>query len=930
MSDASSAKRSGFRSIGTKILVRTVVVALLPLIVLSTVVFIGLNSLGETATEQIDESRELLSRESVAVNAEEQAVSVAREINATLLERVTDVTDWARNPNVVEAAISAGEFAQAQGLVGTPIDQLEEQFSVRRSTSVSGTVEQFLKEELVFKDEFSEVFFTDANGFNAAVTDRTSDFVQSDEEWWQEAWAEGISVSDVEFDDSAGVFSVDISIRIDDPETGNRVGVMKAVLGVSFVQSITTARSVSSTTDYSVALPDGRLVAETASFHSADRMMVELAPEDLSPGLLEALANEGAGSHITEETVTGYTRTTDANFLGSEVLGFKGFDWIVLSERRALVAFSPLRGLEGVTEQIESSRTGLQGTVVVAVLLGLVAAAVMSRLLSRGIVGPIQRLTSAASDAATTGLPAAVGMIEEGTDLDAIALPELELSTGDELEQLASSFNSVQGTAIRLASEQAVNRRNTAEMFVNLGRRNNSLLKRQLRFIDSLERNEADPETLESLFKLDHLATRMRRNAESLLVLAGERSPRRWSAPVNTRDAVQAALAEVEEYERADMSQVADGTLQGNVVADVAHILAELIENALNFSPPQTNVVVHGRPTADGYTITITDEGLGMDQADLDAANKRLATAYELSQVPAQHIGLYVVGRLARQHDIAVSLGQAPAGGTTATVELPAAITTEATTGAGDEADAAEAPATIDDAEAAALAMLKEAEEKLAEIAEAKQRSQDATVDGQSETTEPGPEDETETTEPDAGETWTVNQAETAEQTADGTVGEVVASQPSTSGGDGDAAPDRRADDDADGQAAAGRRGPDDAPSESVKLDGIEIPRRRSGSTAGVPAPAPQPEPTPTASEVDVAGEEPVAERRDLAEFGFTRRRGSDAPDTAPKAGVTMVPKAGPADADGDVEASARENRNQWSSFQKGKEAAESTPSEDL
>ncbi|MDH3679450.1 MAG: ATP-binding protein [Acidimicrobiia bacterium] len=922
MSDALSSRRNGFRSIGTKILLRTVVVALLPLVVLSTVVFIGLNSLGETATEQIDESRELLSRESVAVNAEEQAVSVAREINATLLERVADVTDWARNPTIVDAAAVAGEYSREQGLVGTPIDDLEEQFNIRRSTRVAGTAEAFLKDELTYKDEFGEVFFTDANGFNAALTARTSDFVQSDEEWWQEAWADGISVSDVEFDDSAGVFSVDISVRIDDPETGARLGVMKAVLSVSFVQSIATARSLS-TTDYTVALPDGRLIAETATFHSPDRMMAELDPGDATPGLVQAIEEGGAGALITEETVTGYTRTSEANFLGSQVLGFKGFDWIVLSDQRALVAFSPLRGLNGVTEQIESSRTGLQGTVVVAGLLGLVAAAVMSRLLSRGIVGPIQRLTSAASDAAITGLPAAVGQIEqEGSDLDAIEIPELELSTGDELEQLASSFNSVQGTAIRLATEQAVNRRNTADMFVNLGRRNNSLLKRQLRFIDSLERNEADPETLESLFKLDHLATRMRRNAESLLVLAGERSPRRWSAPVNIRDAVQAALAEVEEYERADMSQVAEGTLQGNVVADVAHILAELIENALNFSPPQTTVVVHGRTTAEGYTVTVTDEGLGMDLADLDAANERLATTYDLSQVPAQHIGLYVVGRLARQHDIAISLGQAPAGGTTATVELPAAITTE--TAATEDQDAAGAvdPESIDDAEAAALAMLKEAEEKLAEIAEAKHRAQDATSDdiesGATQIVDSGPGDGTAGVEAARSETDSAPVEETPDNERE---------QPAVVDRDEADTVTRRADDDVESHEADARRGPDDAPKESVQVDGIDIPRRQSGLAARLPAPAPRVE-KPAQADPEAVNEV-VDEPDDLAEFGFTRRQAGEAPDAAPKPEVAMVPKASPSDADGDVEASARENRSQWSSFQQGKEAAESTPSED-
>lgn len=919
------------RSIGSKILIRTIFVVLLPLLVLSVIVLYGLNQLGQTAADQVDESREQLSRESVAVNAQDQSVSVAREINATLLERVTDVTGWARNPLVVDGAIAGNELAEELGLDRRPISELEEDYSARRSTGVAPAAERFLTTEIEFASEFGEVFFTDSNGFNAALTNLTSDFVQSDEDWWQDAWANGISVSDVEFDDSSNIFSVDVSVRIDDPTTDERLGVMKASLSVAFVQSITTARSIGST-EYTVALADGLLIAETGTFHSDDRLMVELPDAEVPEGLLRALDVGGAGALVTEETVFGFTRTTEANFLGAEVQGFKGLDWIVLSSQRADVAFSPLRGLQTLNDDIDAAEAGLRGTVIVAVLIAIVVAAIISRLLARSIVEPVRRLTTAASDAANTTLPKAVVQIDDaGGDMKSVTVPEIELDTGDELEHLASSFNSVQGTALRLAAEQALNRRNTADMFVNLGRRNNSLLKRQLRFIDSLERNEADPETLDSLFKLDHLATRMRRNAESLLVLAGERSPRRWSARVPMKDAVQSALAEVEEYERADIGQISAGTLQGNVVADFAHILAELVENALTFSPPQTNVVLNGRQNEDeSYTLTVSDEGIGMATEELTAANERLAAAFELSQVPAQHIGLFVVGRLARQHGIEVSLSKSPSGGTTATIDLPIAVTSDADdqqADSGDDSGAAEDSAAKDsaanDGDAQESAIEKRA---LPESAGEDSTSEDSAADDSAADNSAADNSASENSaaeEVRASDDQAVDDGVAEESTtAAGESDEPIDAGASAEAGDDVAAASstttkepsvRRSDDAPESLEADGRRGPDDPPSESVVLGDIEVPRRRGArgpdDAAGSDHPA--------SSEMEDTGDS------ELEAFGFTKRDRKQRP-RGGTAQVETAPKLG----DEDVEATAKQSRSQWSSFQKGKQTAESEPSE--
>ena len=780
----------GSRSIGTKILVRTMAVSLLPLLVLSGVAFAGLRSLQASATDQVDESRRVLEDESVAATSQDQAASLAREVNATLLDRVHDVFGWTRTPVVTSDARAASQFAREEGLTGLSINLLEERFSDTRTTGIAPSSSAFLAEELEHNPEFREVFFTDANGFNAGLTAETSDFVQSDEEWWQEAWANGISVSDVEFDESANILAVDISVRIDDQVTGAPLGVMKAVLSTAFVQSIASARAETGT-DYVVALADGQLIADTATSHEADRIMnPELAPEAAPAGLSEALAAVDTGFVAESETVSGFTRTS-THFVGADVNGFEGFDWVVVSNQPAEVAFAPLRGLEQLEDDIADSGSSLRNAILLTALLSLTAAVLMARILSRTIVDPIRRLTTAASEAADQGLPDAVERIDkDGTAVDEIDVPLVELDTGDELEHLAHSFNSVQDTALRLAAEQAVTRRNTADMFVNLGRRNNSLIKRQLRFIDTLERNEADPNTLDSLFKLDHLATRMRRNAESLLVLAGQRAPRRWTAPVKMSDVVQAALAEVEEYERADLSELGDGVLQGNVVADVAHILAELIENALNFSPPTTTVKVYGRSREDGYILSITDQGLGLSREEVDGANHRLTTEHDLSKVPSQHIGLFVVARLAKHHGITVELSQAVMGGTAATILLPAELTSGAAESLDGDLDTKTEPQTELDAEI----------------------DVDTEVDDE-DTGGAGHESENVDDENDAK----------GDLEDDEDVSELVA----------------RSNDEAGAEGVNSRRGLDDPVVESVTIGETAFPRRRSG----------EPEDTPTADE---------------------------------------------------------------------------------
>jgi signal transduction histidine kinase len=309
----------------------------------------------------------------------------------------------------------------------------------------------------------------------------------------------------------------------------------------------------------------------------------------------------------------------------------------------------------------------------------VVIAGVVMWLVSRSITKPLRSLTHQAKEMAEHRLPDAVLDILETPLGDDVAMPSIDpvrVNTRDEVADVADALNTVQDTALDLAVEQAVLRRNIADSFVNLGRRNQNLLGRQLDFITELETNEADPDTLANLFRLDHLATRMRRNAESLLVLAGIEPPRKWAAPVRLTDVIRAALGEVEDYQRVTVRGVEPATILGSAAADLAHLLAELIENALVFSPPDQTVDIRGRNRPDGYTLAIIDSGLGMPATDVNAANRRLAGAESFTIAPSKYLGHYVAGNLAARHNIHVHLDNSPGNGITATIDIPPTLLT--------------------------------------------------------------------------------------------------------------------------------------------------------------------------------------------------------------------------------------------------------------
>ncbi|MDX3193513.1 ATP-binding protein [Streptomyces sp. MN03-5084-2B] len=315
-----------------------------------------------------------------------------------------------------------------------------------------------------------------------------------------------------------------------------------------------------------------------------------------------------------------------------------------------------------------------------ALVLGsLLGALAIALLVVRSLVTPVRRLRAAALRAANDQLPETVRQIREGHDVDWRAVPGSGVRTDEEIGQLARAFDDMHRQAVRLAVEQAELRKQVSEMFMTLSRRSQSLVEQQLSIIEDLEAEEQNPRRLDELFRIDHIATRLRRNGENLHVLAGGRPVRHGREPVPTRDLLRAATSEVKDYRRVALGNAPRSSVQPEAAADVVHILAELLENATRFSPPEQKVALTADRGADGgLLIEVVDQGLGMTADELASVNDRLAAAGTVGPETTRRMGLFVVGRLAALHGVTVRLRATGAAarhaGVTASVHVPGAL----------------------------------------------------------------------------------------------------------------------------------------------------------------------------------------------------------------------------------------------------------------
>ncbi|MET8769073.1 ATP-binding protein [Streptomyces sp. NPDC004658] len=320
---------------------------------------------------------------------------------------------------------------------------------------------------------------------------------------------------------------------------------------------------------------------------------------------------------------------------------------------------------------------GLLSPAGAAVLLGLAAVAaslVISVRIGRALVVELVSLRNDALDIARRKLPEAMRKLRAGEEIDVQAEAPSGPPAEDETGQVAEALTTVHRAALRAAVERAELASGISGVFVNLARRSQVLVHRQLSLLDSMERRSDDPDELSDLFRLDHLTTRMRRHAESLIILSGAAPGRAWRMPVSLTNVVRAAVSEIEDYARVEVRQFPEAYVIGAAVADLTHLLAELVENAAQFSPPHTRVRVTGEPVGNGYALEIEDRGLGMGAETLAEANGRIEQSEALDLFDSDRLGLFVVSRLASRHAIKVHLRTSPYGGTTAVVLLPKAL----------------------------------------------------------------------------------------------------------------------------------------------------------------------------------------------------------------------------------------------------------------
>ncbi|MFD5429882.1 nitrate- and nitrite sensing domain-containing protein [Streptomyces sp. NPDC127084] len=315
--------------------------------------------------------------------------------------------------------------------------------------------------------------------------------------------------------------------------------------------------------------------------------------------------------------------------------------------------------------------------------LGLIAVVIsiwLSVSAGRRIARRLEELRDAADVLATRQLPEVMERLAAGDEVDAAEVaPPIRFGDDkgepDEISQVGHALNTARRAAVEAAVKQATLRRGMFAVLLNIARRNQALVHRQSKLVDTLERRTTDPDTLEDLFRIDHLTTRMRRHAEGLIILSGAAPGRRWRQPVPLADVVSAAVGEIEDYTRVVIPPMPPVGITAEAVADVVHLVAELVDNATAFSPPHTQVTMRTGEARNGFVLEVDDRGLGMDREEFDQVHRTLARPGDFDPVLDERLGLYIVGRLAARHGITVTLTRSPYGGTTAVVLLPHTIT---------------------------------------------------------------------------------------------------------------------------------------------------------------------------------------------------------------------------------------------------------------
>ncbi len=412
-------------SLRGKITNRILLFGVLPLMLLGGIGYYGLTDLlGKTQMRQHSDRDNL--EKAVGINLVSSAAAVAHRLDGFMLERISDVLTWASALVIADASKNAtSEFAK-RGLVGQNIEVVEAIFEDQKSLGIYDQAEYYLQTQVQNSPHFGEIFTTDINGYNVALTNPTSDFVQSDEAWWVEAFEKGIFVGQAEFDKSAEIWSVDVAVRIADPASGQPLGVRKAVLGVSFIQQVAdeSIRNIAGN-QITVLNNNGLFLAETRSDHARNRIMIDSINLDSAlSDVATQIAADGNGYVSLTDSVVGFAASAPGDFYDSVIANFPGFGWEVVIEQPAEIAFSPLKGLAGLQQSLENFRQIWLYILAAAAVFVIALAIMIAAGLSKRMINPIVQLQALA----------------DRVSIGDTSKP-IRVDTDDEIEDLAQNFD---------------------------------------------------------------------------------------------------------------------------------------------------------------------------------------------------------------------------------------------------------------------------------------------------------------------------------------------------------------------------------------------------------------------------------------------------------------------------------------------------------
>ena len=623
-------------------------IILVPLLLMGLLAIAGLGLLGQQTNEAASDTDSILAEHNEAIaeelgQASDGGAGFVDGFLSTWFERVSAIDGSSVDASEVAQQISSTEFLSEQNVTDETAllgqDNVQVVF-----TNEAGEVLSSSHPDTTLESYASADWFT-----NASQGDQFRSFVN-----------DGEHIESLEFSRQLADGNL---VRVRVPLANLQTQLDRATDGQNFDLSIVDNAA-------------GVVLGDTSTDHAEGSVFIagDVMDATASGVDFDSLdADFSAGDERVFANVNALTTTS------AEEFPFTGVDWTIQASEPLDSISVALLGFQDVAVEVNEQQRILSVGLALIMAVTVAVAFFALRRSARQISEPVEQLSVQAQAAADVGIPSIVEAARTSEELP--ELDEFTVDSNDELTILAASLNTMQGAAVDLAAGQAqLRRQNVSRTFVSLGRRNQNLLNRQLEFIEELESQERDPDALENLFRLDHLATRMRRNAENLLVLAGEQTPRRWGKPIAVRDVLRAAASEIADYRRVRLGDIDPATVSGNLATDLSHLFAELLENAGSFSPPTTPIEVFGQHAESHYRLAIVDQGIGMDDDSLAEINERLANPVDFADAPSAYLGLFVVSRLAQEMGVTVRLSNAdPTGeghrrGTIAFIDLPNAL----------------------------------------------------------------------------------------------------------------------------------------------------------------------------------------------------------------------------------------------------------------